>query len=103
MEKYLSYNFHAQSLYINRFAQKQQMMENSLFQAQYQQYDTARMLDAMYITNLQGSNAANVVTIQNTYILQIQLVECYCTTREAISFCFIITCPANSYIHNIQM
>lgn len=49
-----------------------------------QQYDTARMLDAMNVTNLQNANAANVVALQNANALQSQLAECCCNTREAI-------------------
>ena len=49
-----------------------------------QQYDTARMLDAMNVTNLQNANAANVVALQNANALQSQLAQCCCDTREAI-------------------
>lgn len=49
-----------------------------------QQYDTARMLDAMNVTNLQNANAANVVALQNANALQTQLAQCCCDTREAI-------------------
>lgn len=49
-----------------------------------QQYDTARMLNEMNISNLQSANAANVVALQNANALQTQLAECCCNTREAI-------------------
>lgn len=49
-----------------------------------QQYDTARMLNDMNVTNLQNANAANVVALQNANAIQTQLAECCCNTREAI-------------------
>ena len=49
-----------------------------------QQYDTAQMINAMNISNLQNANAANVVALQNANAIQTQLAECCCNTREAI-------------------
>ena len=49
-----------------------------------QQYDTAQMINAMNISNLQNANAANVVALQNANALQTQLAQCCCDTREAI-------------------
>lgn len=49
-----------------------------------QQYDTAQMINAMNISNLQNANAANVVALQNANALQTQIAGCCCDTREAI-------------------
>lgn len=49
-----------------------------------QQYDTAQMINAMNISNLQNANAANVVALQNANAIQSQLAQCCCDEREAI-------------------
>ena len=49
-----------------------------------QQYDTAQMVNAMNISNLQNFNAANVVALQNQNALQTQLAECCCDLRSGI-------------------
>ena len=46
-----------------------------------QQYDTAQMINAMNISNLQNANAANVVALQNANALQSQLAGCCCDLR----------------------
>ena len=46
-----------------------------------QQYDTAQMINAMNISNLQNANAANVVALQNANALQSQLAGCCCDLK----------------------
>lgn len=46
-----------------------------------QQYDTAQMINAMNISNLQNANAANVVALQNANALQSQISGCCCDLR----------------------
>lgn len=46
-----------------------------------QQYDTAQMINAMNISNLQNANAANVVALQNANALQSLISGCCCDLR----------------------
>lgn len=46
-----------------------------------QQYDTAQMINAMNISNLQNANAANVVALQNANALQGQISGCCCDLK----------------------
>lgn len=61
-----------------------------------QQYDTARMINAvqadmnagfnaMNISNLQTANAANIANLQSTNAIQSQIAQCCCEEREAIA------------------
>lgn len=50
-----------------------------------QQYDTARMINASDVANLQNFNAMNVANLQSANALQAQLAQCCCDTRAAIA------------------
>ena len=49
-----------------------------------QQYDTARMLNTLGTTVMQGFNASNIAQLQGQNAIQTQLAQCCCDTREAI-------------------
>ena len=49
-----------------------------------QQYDTARMLNTLGTTVMQGFNASNIAQMQGQNAIQTQLAQCCCDTREAI-------------------
>ena len=46
-----------------------------------QQYDTARMIDGLSTTVLQGFNATNVANLQSANALQSQIAQCCCDLR----------------------
>lgn len=50
-----------------------------------QQYDTAGMINAMNVSNLQGFNAANIANLQSTNAIQAQLAQCCCDQQAAIA------------------
>ena len=50
-----------------------------------QQYDTARMINASDMSNLQSFNAMNISNLQGFNALQAQLAQCCCDTRAAIA------------------
>ena len=49
-----------------------------------QQYDTASMINAMNVSNLQTANAQNIANLQSTNAIQTQLADCCCKTQSAI-------------------
>lgn len=50
-----------------------------------QQYDTANMINAMNISNLQNFNAANIANLQSTNAIQAQIAQCCCEEQAAIA------------------
>lgn len=49
-----------------------------------QQYDTAQMINAMNVSNLQSFNAANIANLQSTNAIQTQLANCCCTVERGL-------------------
>lgn len=49
-----------------------------------QQYDTASMINAMNISNLQTANAQNIAQLQSTNAIQTQIADCCCQAQRAI-------------------
>lgn len=47
-----------------------------------QQYDTASMINAMNISNLQTANAQNIAAMQNQNALQTQIAQCCCDEKS---------------------
>lgn len=47
-----------------------------------QQYDTANMINAMNVSNLQSFNAANIANLQSTNAIQSQLATCCCNLER---------------------
>lgn len=47
-----------------------------------QQYDTAAMINAMNISNLQTANAQNIAALQNQNALQTQIAQCCCDQKS---------------------
>lgn len=48
-----------------------------------QSYDTARMIDALNVSNLQTANAQNLAAVQNANAIQAQLASCCCEQKSA--------------------
>lgn len=48
----------------------------------HQEYETARMIDALNVSNLQSANAQNIAAMQNQNALQTQIAQCCCENRE---------------------
>lgn len=47
-----------------------------------QQYDTASMINAMNVSNLQTANAQNIAALQNQNALQTQIAQCCCDQKS---------------------
>ena len=63
-----------------------------------QQYDTARMIDGLSTTVLQGFNATNVANLQSANALQSQIAQCCCDLRyeNAQNNCAVLNAISNS-------
>lgn len=70
-----------------------------------QQYDTANMINAMNVANLQTANAQNIAALQNQNALQTQIAQCCCENREGQSQIrydmATNTCAINNTIQNV--